>query len=194
MVKSQVTSIRKRPSNSSTTGIVSMPMSAMWRKFTTQITQATHEANVLAESVDHYVDLFSRGMSRRYTTQFAGQTSSRPSLLVQSRNSRLVSKVPKTAIWILVSANLLFIVLALGLTGFALAASSADVYQVYTRLGVAGLAAQLFEGSYARRVVKNNEELFGEHAEAEDKIIKRVGVERREEGGTELVLLESRAT
>jgi hypothetical protein len=145
------------------------------------------QASVLATTSKEFVDIFSRGSSRALLFPFAGQVEARPALLVQSRSSKIVSKVPKAAVWLLVVSNLLFLLLAIGLTIFALVVSSKDpnVHQVHTRLGVSGLASQLFEEGYGQRKVKDSVELFEEHTQDDEKLYKKVRVEITAEGGAQ---------
>jgi hypothetical protein len=151
---------------------------------------ALAEANYLAKSVDEFLQFYTRGLARTYLSPLGAQSSSRPALLVQSRSSQIVSKVPKAALWLLVAANLLYTILAISLTVLALLVTSMDVEQLQTRLNVTGLAAQLFEGAYAGRQVKDEKELFEASARV-DGGVKRVGVQRTRTGGTTFEVVES---
>jgi len=111
-------------------------------------------------------------------------------LKVQSRSSKIVTRVQKGAVWTLVCANLLYALLAIGLTTFALLSSSITVHQVCTRMTVAGLVAQLFEGQFAWRMVSGSNELFEENSNHGSKP-KRVMTVRLPDGGTELGLLDT---
>jgi hypothetical protein len=139
--------------------------------------------NALATSADDFLTRISRGMAKDYVAPIATQTSPRPALLVQSRISKIVSRVPKSALWLLVTANLLYIFLAVSLTALALMVTSMDVYQLRTRLSVVGLASQLFEGAFSGRAVKDERQLFDSRNGAMDGQ-KRVRVKKDTEGGT----------
>jgi hypothetical protein len=189
-VDSRVNIISQELSNSTVAGIASMTMADMFHFGLTIRENVLSEANYLATNVDEFVKFFTRGMARAYVVPLGPQSSPRPALLVQSRNSRIVSQVPKAALWLLVTANLLYIILAISLTVLALVVTSMDVQQLQTRLNVTGLAAQLFEGAYAGRQVRDEKELFEASARV-DGGVKRVGVQRTRTGGTTFEVVES---
>jgi hypothetical protein len=161
--------------------VYSLHQSTRWFIF------AEAKASIFATTSKEYVDIYSHGISQALLFPFAGQVERRPALLVQSRSSKIVSKVPKAAVWLLVVSNILFLLLAIGLTIFALVVSSKDqnVHQVHTRLGVSGLASQLFEEGYGQRKVIDSDELFEEHTQDDGKLHKRVRVEITAEGGAQ---------
>ena len=107
---------------------------------------------------------------------------------VQTRSSKIVSKVPKSALWLLIVANFLFAALAIALTILALSVASADVHQLHARLNVVGLTAQLFEGDHAEGMMREEEDLFGEHSEQVGQV-KRVGVSKSTRGGVRFVVM-----
>jgi hypothetical protein len=164
-----------------------MPSAEIWKQFPADFQRARDKASVLARTSKEFVETYSQGVSRALLLPFAGQVEPRPALLVQSRSSKIVSKVPKAAVWVLVVSNILFLSLAVGLTVFALVVSSKDpdVHQVHTRLGISGLASQLFEEGYSQRKVKDSEELFEEHTQDDEKLYKKVRVEITDEGGAQ---------
>jgi hypothetical protein len=148
---------------------------------------ARDQASVIATTSKEFIDIYARGASRALLFPFAGQVEARPALQVQSRSSKIVSKVPKAAVWVLVVSNILFLSLAIGLTIFALVVSSKDpdVHQVHTRLGVSGLTSQLFEEGYGQQKVKDSKELFEEHTQDDEKLYKKVRVEITAKGGAQ---------
>jgi hypothetical protein len=148
---------------------------------------ARDKASVLTTTSTEFVDLYSRGVSHVLLLPFAGQVEARTALLVQSRSSKIVSRVPKAAVWVLVVSNFFFLSLTIGFTVFALIVSSKDpnVHQVHTRLGVSGLASQLFEERYGQQKVKDSEELFEEHTQDDEKLYKKVRVEITAKGGAQ---------
>jgi hypothetical protein len=164
-----------------------MSSAAMFQQGTSWFEIARQQALVLATTSKEFVDIHARGVSRALLFPFAGQVEARPALLVQSRNSKIVSKVPKAAVWVLIVANAFFLSLTTGLTIFALVVSSKDsnIHQIRTRLGTSGLASQLFEESYGQRKVKDSEELFEEHTQDDEKLYKKVRVEITAEGGAQ---------
>jgi hypothetical protein len=159
----------------------------MWG-ISTSLSQAADEANIAATNIPEFVNMYAQAVSRRFLASLSAQSSPRAALAVQSRSSRIISRVPKAAIWLLIAANSVFILFAVTLAVFAFifVYSSEDVHQVHTRLSIAGLVAQIFEGEHAQRKVKDSYELFQEHANKEEKVVKRVMVERLAAGGTKL--------
>jgi len=129
--------------------------------------------------------VYSRAASRQFLLPLAAQTTPRPAIIAQSRNSRVVTKVRSSAIWILVAANLLFVGLGITLciTALVTLSNNEHVLQVQARLGITGLTAQLLEGIFAQRKVKDDKQLFECHKEGNGKMKKLVSVERTAEGG-----------
>ena len=166
-----------------------MTMSQMFGKSDLLLEYARTVSSTVAKSVDDFAQTFSRTMAHQYLGPIASQTSPRSALLVQTRNSRIVSKVPKSALWILVTANLLYIILAITLAILAFLVTSMDVYQLRTRLNVTGLAAQLFEGPHAERKVRNDKDLF-ETPNRVESGLNRVRVYRTETGGTSFEIVK----
>jgi hypothetical protein len=162
-IASQVVSITKRLSNTSTAGIVSMPHSDFWAMSNTLSGRIVERINYVAQSTDEFKQMYMSQMARGYTGPLGTQVSERPALAVQTRSSKIVSKVPKAALWLLVTANLFFATLAITLTVLAISVESSDVHQLRLRLNIVGLTAQLFEGKHAERKVKEEEDLFEEH-------------------------------
>lgn len=79
-----------------------------------------------------------------------------------------------------------FAILGLALSGTALRKTGNEVYQVYTRLGVSGLSAALFEKGYKERIVREDSKLFEENlgkAEGGGVVTKKVGVGLTRAGG-----------
>jgi hypothetical protein len=189
-VDSRVNIISRELSNGTVAGIASMAMAEMFDHGVTSREVVVSEANYMATNMDEFLQSYTRGLARSYLAPLGAQSSPRPALLVQSRNSRIVSQVPKAALWLLVTANLLYIILAISLTVLALQVTSMDVEQLQTRLNVTGLAAQLFEGAYAGRQVRDEKELFEASARV-DGGVKRVGVQRTLTGGTTFEVVES---
>lgn len=166
-----------------------MVLAEMWHNNAVLFDSMSQEVNFLATSPIDFVDVYSQAISRRFLTPFAGQISPRPALLVQVHNSKVVTKVQKAAVWTLVAANMLFAFFGLALTLWAVGIGgqkykARDVYQVYTRLGVMGLSAQLFEKDHSARQVEDEQELFETRYEEKGRSVKRVGIERTATGGS----------
>jgi len=89
-----------------------------------------------------------------------------------------------------VTANMGLAFIGVGLTIAALRNTGVDVHQVKVRMGIAGLAAALFEKESAGRRVYDGEKLFEENVEEGEKELKRVGVRRTDAGGVVFTVLE----
>lgn len=105
--------------------------------------------------------------------------SPRPATEVQQRNKILVAKIPYGPIIALVAANFCFVILGLSLTFVALRTPS-EAREVQTRLCIAGLVADRFEGARARVGVPSLERMFDEYRGNSDL---RVGIDRSRDGG-----------
>ena len=159
-----------------------MPNAQVWGYTGSFTNNAIGGANAIAHSEDEFTQYYQRELSRYYAMSLATQLSERPAFLVQTRSSKIVSRVPKAALWLLVTANLIFALVAISLTALAISVVSSDVHQVRLRMSIAGLTAQLFEGEHAERKVKEEEDLFEEHQSGISDV-KRVGVSRTTKGG-----------
>ena len=154
--------------------------------------QATYTVNYLGNNSHDIAEIYGQMASHIIVAPFAGVTSPQPALFVQSRQSKIVSRVPKSAVWALFTGNLLFIFLGLGLgvVALILGHSSKEVYQVQARLNVTGLAAQLFEKKHAEQNVKSDQDLFEEKYGERDRMVKRVVVERTNTSGASFTISE----
>jgi hypothetical protein len=85
-----------------------------------------------------------------------------PALAAQERTSLLVTRLPMAALFSLVAANLLFVLVGVALTIAALATSGGEVREVQARLSIFGLVADRFEGLRASRRAEEMEDLFEE--------------------------------
>ncbi|KAF1995676.1 hypothetical protein P154DRAFT_623765 [Amniculicola lignicola CBS 123094] len=173
-------------SNGTTAGIASMVGIGGYHLITNARDNACKEANTAMESVDAFINRYELAMSKVYSMPLAVQTTSRPAELVQHRVTRVVTKLPYAALWLLVLANLLFAGLALILGILALLCASEDVHQVHTRLSIAGLAAALFEKGHSENHVREDTDLFSENLSnpTSPTSIKKVGVRRTDTGGS----------
>ncbi|KAF1939998.1 hypothetical protein EJ02DRAFT_495830 [Clathrospora elynae] len=188
VVNRAVTVLNRVLSNSSTTGVSSMTMSPYY-KFGYRWTINAHaEATLYPDHPDAYIESFSKTLSEKFLTPFAGVSEPRPAIHVQTRALQVVTRVPKTAIWTLCATNMLFALFAFVMAIFALMAASVDVHQVQTRLSISGLAAQLFEQTQANHQVARTAQLFGKNTEEKPGEIKAVRIQRTETGGTLFML------
>lgn len=183
MINGEATVLEHMKSNSTTTGISSFASSPLYRLNFIWSLLARQRAALYTTSAQDLVDNFAYRSSEAFLVPFAGVTESKPALQVQKRTSQVVTRVPKSAIWMLVAANMLFMVLALVMAGMAYVASSGDVHQVHTRLSIGGLAAQLFEQPRAQERVSRTDKLFEKHVGDELGRVKAVKIERTDSGG-----------
>lgn len=103
-----------------------------------------------------------------------------PSRASAAQRNSFVSRVQIAPLFMLVAANLLFVLLGVVLTIVALVAGNGEVHDVQTRLSIVGLVADSFEGSRARRGVGNMNELFQETDEYGNL---RIAIDRSTDGG-----------
>lgn len=125
-------------------------------------------------------------MSSAYSFPLASQLTSRTSLLAQIRTSKVVTRLPVAALWTLVVANLSFALLGLGLAIWALKVTTPVVHQVQMRLGIAGLAAALFDRENFEQSARADDGLFAEKSGMGkgEVDVKRIGFRRTSTGGS----------
>ncbi|KAF2662701.1 hypothetical protein K491DRAFT_773231 [Lophiostoma macrostomum CBS 122681] len=190
----QITSLlSKTKSNGTVAGISSMP-AIFGVGMDTIFSDAAQKPLFSRISFDSFISSFALGQSRGYAFPLASQTSPREALAVQQRASKLVTKFPVAALWLLVVANMGFVLLGVGLAVTAWLAARMDkdgtVGMVQNSLGIAGLVKQMFEGKAAE---SGNERDVGSFGHEEKGGIgggdaRRIGVESLSEGGRRLVL------
>jgi hypothetical protein len=83
-------------------------------------------------------------MSKAYSYSLASQMSSRPSILVQRRITKVVTRLPVTALWLLVAANMLYALIGWIIAVCAMLKVSKEVGRVQKELSVDGLVQALF--------------------------------------------------
>ncbi|KAF2744677.1 hypothetical protein M011DRAFT_408147 [Sporormia fimetaria CBS 119925] len=177
--------ISKTPANGTLAGIASMASSRAPNFLYPSFARTYYTANFVQTSPASFIRAWKAAVSRVIALPIGAQTSPRESDLVQRRSSKVVTKLPKSALWILVSANAAFALVGIVLAVFALRGSAARAYQVHTRLGVAGLAAALFERGHSERGAREDSKLFEENRGlgVGSRERKRVGVRLTETGG-----------
>ena len=115
----------------------------------------------------------------------AGFMSNRTNLLEQTRQTKLVSRIPKVPLYFLIALNVVYAILGVALAIAALASGPHTNNDVRERLSVAGLVAYCFEGTRAQRPVEKKRQMFAEHDNAGTS---RIGVERSAYDGWEYTL------
>lgn len=187
-VDGSVRNMSRSPSNSLTTGTANMPSVGFFDHSYTYL-NTYFEINVVETSIDDMINTTAFSFSKDFTSVLGAQTASSPAVKAQSRNTLLVSQVPKSALWTLIVANLVYALLGIVLAVFAFRAFSQEVHQVNVHFGLAGLVAGLFEKPHANKPVGGETELFREN-EGNGSPLKRIYVRRTDEGGAELVAIE----
>ena len=172
-----------------------MPLSELWNLAPSVFQDALEESWVFGggKNLNDRVSAYSRAISRNFVSQLGEMIEPRPTLSAQSRTKRIVTRVPKAALWLLLSGNILFMLLGLVFAGMAVhATGSSAVSQLSLRLNITGLTALGFEGSFAEKRVKECKNLFEEHAakNAANITVKRVHVEETDCGGAAFTLME----
>ncbi|KAL1603833.1 hypothetical protein SLS60_005424 [Paraconiothyrium brasiliense] len=186
----RVTSLTKSPSNGSTAGMASMP----GVRFIGTLANVFQDLSTGPESRSSpaaFIRAFEIGMSRAYSFPLASQLSSRASLLAQVRSSKVVTRLPVAALWTLVVANVGFALLGLGLAIWAMRLATPDVHQTQMRLGVAGLAAALFDHEKFEQSARADDGLFSEKSEKSGVDVKRIGFKRTGTGGSTFAVYDA---
>ncbi|KAK7191620.1 hypothetical protein PSPO01_02069 [Paraphaeosphaeria sporulosa] len=187
----QITSLTKSLSNGSIAGMTSMPGT----RFLGTLANVFQDLSTGPESRSSpsaFIRAFEIGMSKAYSFPLASQLSSRASLAAQVRSSKVVTRLPVAALWTLVVANVGFAALGLGLAIWAMRLASPDVHQTQMRLGVAGLAAALFDREKFEQSANAEDALFAEKSGNEGVDVKRIGFKRTETGGSTFAVYDAR--
>jgi len=179
--------MNKTKSNGTVAGIASM---ANLPAYGLVLSEAERLANIEADSIESYLRLYEFESSRYISSPLATQTSPQAALVVQRRDSRVVTRLPTRALWISVAANLLFMVLGFVLAVLAIISSSAEVHQVSSQLGVAGLVAQLLEKQDSESGVRTNSDIFKEMSEDGVDSKRRVNIKVENEGSVRFEVLK----
>jgi hypothetical protein len=188
-VASNITILNKAPSNGSTSGIASMPGTRFVGSLA-NIFQDESTGPFSRSSPTNFIRAFELGMSKAYSYPLASQMSVRPSLLAQERTSKVVTRLPVAALWILVTTNLVYAALGLSIAIYALMRVTEDVGQVQMRLSVTGLVAALFDRQRFEKAVSGEEELFEEKTMG-NAGMKTIAFAKTKEGGFWFALYRS---
>ncbi len=129
------------------------------------------------DTVADFLQEWSNLYSLKVLSNIGAYTSARPNLQEQLRETMLVARVPKAALWALIACSLTYVVLAFALGFAALSSSSANARDLAARLSLPGLTAAAFEekdgtGTHTP-IITNADSTF---SKAEDGT-RRVGVE-----------------
>jgi hypothetical protein len=188
----KVKSLSASPSNGTVVAISSMPSIDSEGFLTLLSNIALREANRNLSTVEEFTAKYELAMSKIFALWLVINTFPAPAHLVQRRVTKVITKLPMAALWLLVLANLLFALFAVVLAVLAIRNTSPEVREVHTRLTTTGLAAQLFDWKHSRRAARRDVEFFRENTGLEEKegVRKRVGIRQTEFGGAEFVAYE----
>ncbi|ORY07935.1 hypothetical protein BCR34DRAFT_590145 [Clohesyomyces aquaticus] len=188
-----ITSLNPTLSNGSTSGLSSLPGTRFLGTLS-NVFQDLSTGPLSRVSPSGFIRSFELGMAKAYSFPLASQLSSRPALEVQERTSKVVTRLPMSALWFLVLANLSYAVLGLALAVWAMlrVSRSPEAHQVQMRLSVAGLAAALFDREMFEQEAETDEGLFEEKRRMGIGAGKRVGVRMTEMGGSAFEVVDFR--
>jgi hypothetical protein len=176
------------PANASTGTILNSPLYYGFGKVSLET--AAYAASQY-QTPQEMADSWARAYSRASVALSSGVMVGRADLEEMVRRRVLVSRVPKTPLFVLVALNVVYAVggVVLGVWAWRTVGKGEGVgdgvNDLRERLSTAGLVACAFEGERARRAVGRKRELFGEW---EGVGTGRVGLGEAVEGGTVFVL------
>jgi hypothetical protein len=133
----------KTPSNGTVAGIASMSGTRQLG-ILANIFQDESTGPLSRSSPNNFISSFEIGMSKAYSYPLASQLSGRPSLLVQTRTTKVVTSLAATALWSLVAANFVYALLGIGIALYAILRATEEVGEIKTKLSVEGVVAALF--------------------------------------------------
>jgi hypothetical protein len=109
-----------------------------------------------------WIKSYELSISKQISIPLVLHTIPAPATLAQRRNTAVITRLPKAALWLLITANLLFAIFGCVLATLAMKVTSPEVHQIHVRLSTAGLAAQLFDASKAQYRANDDKGLFRE--------------------------------
>jgi hypothetical protein len=168
---SEISLTSKSLSNGTVAGTASMPGTRQLG-ILTNIFQDESSGPLSRSSPENFIRSFEIGMSKAYSYSLASQMSSRPSILVQRRITKTVTKLPVTALWLLVAANILYALLGWNIAICAMLKVSEEVGRVQKKLSVDGLVAALFVREKAgeattEHIIGTEDNIYGRRKVAE---------------------------
>lgn len=147
---------------------------------TSNMQAAMGVAASVAVNAQEMADRLALSLNNAVLSSGAGSVQRAPVSVAQRRWDLLVAKVPKLPLFLLITANICFVVMGLVLTTFAMR-TSVEGREAQRRLTIAGIVANLFEGGNAREYAGTVEKLFGEYQDKPETI--KVGIDRTSKGG-----------
>jgi hypothetical protein len=188
LLNNQVASLSVSKSNGSVAGLVSMLSLDTLDTMGIGLNMAVIEANDNSTTPEAFISKYELAMSKALSVALVVHTVPALTELVQRRVNQVITRLPALALWLLVTANILFALLGLVLGLLAARAASPDVHQVHLRLSTAGLAAQLFDAPHAQLEAEKDVDLFRENGAGEGRDEgKKVSVRCTAVGGAEFI-------
>jgi hypothetical protein len=126
--------------------------------------RASQEIINYLTTFEAYIKSYELAISKRLTTPLVVHTIPAPAIITQRRKNTVITRLPRSALWLLVVANMLFAIFGCVLAILAIKATDPEVHQVHLRLSTAGLAAQLFDAPHAQQPANKDVELFRENS------------------------------
>ncbi|KAH9869875.1 hypothetical protein J1614_006795 [Plenodomus biglobosus] len=157
-----VTSMSKKLSNSTVAGTALFP-SLYSVTYYNDVLKAIPTIAFPATTWAEFKTIYEIESSRLTIMPLAPHTLAETSPVSQRRASRIITRIPAAALWLLVLANMTFALLAICVGIMAWRASSDEIHQIQTRLGIPGLAAALFDHTASTKNVSSSRQLFREN-------------------------------
>jgi hypothetical protein len=188
-VNQTITKFTANPSNISVTNIVQG--SSALTKFGFNSLSLKQAANVAVtlNTAQELADRMASAFSSSFMAVAAGVMQPTEATAVQQRTQSLVTRIPKAPLFLLVIANLLFVITGIVFAVLAITAYSTDAEtgDVQRRMGIEGLVADRFEGNQAKMAIQNLDDVFEERKGLEGS---RIVLDRSHHGGYEYRILE----
>ena len=170
--------------NATTGGLVAAPMN---EDFAISNLETATKVASFSSSAQQLADKWANSYSQIALGLSAGVMTSKPSSIEHGRTSLLVARIPKAPLFTLVTLNLIYVIMGLGLALYAALTSdfAGGGGAMRQRLTIPGLVAECFEDS--RRAPEGWNEVERLFAENDGKgLSRRVAAEEGENGGWRL--------
>ncbi|KAF3044951.1 hypothetical protein E8E11_002046 [Didymella keratinophila] len=170
MIDGKVENFIPTRSNGTVTGIVSMASGQLASGSIHKQNSASLEVNRPREDLtpNSFTKAYELETSKVMISNLVVYSVPKPVDFVQLRANTVITRLPAIALWLLVTSNILFVLLAITLAILAAQSASSEVHQVHLRLSSSGLAAQLLSLETARCEAKDD---FGLFHKNEDDIV-----------------------
>lgn len=161
-VNGSVTRFDTKRSNESVTNIMQATMSTVQDPLKPYLQQAASYA-ATTYTVNELESFLSLSYSKAAMSAFSQVLQRQPTIHAHIRRSFIVARIPKSALWCLIVANLLFAATGAVLAIIVLATPNQETRDAQARLSVAGIIADQFEQTFTTEPVEKIEQLFREY-------------------------------